>query len=66
MTMCVELSIDAITSGEKPGGVSTITKSLLARRSGYSSRRNSIVTADAWSGRTGAMSTRAPLECGVR
>ena len=34
MQTCVEASIDAITSGVKPGGVSTTTKSLLARSSG--------------------------------
>ena len=33
MQMCDELSIEAITSGVKPGGVSTITKSCVARSS---------------------------------
>jgi hypothetical protein len=66
MQTSVELSIEAITSGENPGGVSTTTKSCEARNNGYSSRRNSMVTAAAWSGRTGATSTCAPLGCGVR
>ena len=34
MQTCVDASIDAITSGVKPGGVSTTTKSCVARSSG--------------------------------
>ena len=33
MHTCEDASIDAMTSGENPGGVSTITKSLPARSS---------------------------------
>jgi len=41
----VETSIVAITSGLKPGGVSTMTTSLIVRSDAYTSLRYSIETA---------------------
>ena len=44
MQTSVALSIDAMTSGVKPGGVSMITKSWEERSVAYTSRRNSVLT----------------------
>ena len=54
------MSIDAITSGEKPGGVSTITKSYRARRIGYSSTQEVDRDRAGLVGPDGAISTRSP------
>src|SRR6266566_27497 len=58
-----DASIAAITSGVKPGGVSTITKSDIDRSVVNTSRRKSTVTVLAWSGLVGARSTLRPDEC---
>ena len=58
--MSDERSTAAITSGVKAGGVSTITTSWRDRSASKTARKNGIVIAAAWSGRTGASSACAP------
>ena len=54
MQMSVDASIAAITSGVKPGELSTTIQSTVARSTSNSWRRKPTVTLAAWSGRAGA------------